>query len=121
MPRRRISAARQRCSAIRLPRYRAGASQSCPPPTSSGSLLAVPSGLLVLLVGEKAAVSLVDQRGECLMRCAGGGGLKFEVLLGNRGRPGHRGVRHDPPHRELVGASIGGVGRASIAHPTHIE
>ena len=36
--------------------------------TTSGAWLAVPPGLLVLLAGEKAAVPLVDQRRECLVR-----------------------------------------------------
>src|ERR1700719_1226335 len=77
--------------------------------------------LVVVLAREKAAVALVDQRGECLVRRAGGGGLKSEVLLGNRGRPGHRGVGHDPFHRELVRARIGHVHRRGIAKPTHVE
>src|SRR5207248_11489818 len=67
------------------------------------------SALVVVLAAEKAAVSLVDEFGKRLVRRAGGGGLEFEVLAGNGGRPGHRGVRENPLVREPVRAGIDSV------------
>src|SRR2546421_10000468 len=82
----------------------------CSPARRSLGALATALGLrwtLVVVLAEKPAVPLVDEFRKRLVRRACGGGLEFEVLAGNGGRPAHPGVRHDPLVGEPVGAGIG--------------